>query len=166
VADGDFVNPRTFEIAACGACQLVDRRSLMGELFDPDELATFGTAGELRELMGHYLAHPEERLALARRGRRRVLAEHSYRARMTELLALGLAALPETARRLAERLDGRERLQADYAADTGLQELLGRLPTGETSLEGVWEAIAAGSGDLSRAEKIFLMLRHVELKLD
>ena len=41
VSRGDFVNPRTFELAAAGAFQLVDERSLLGELFGADELATF-----------------------------------------------------------------------------------------------------------------------------
>ncbi|MBU1938058.1 glycosyltransferase, partial [bacterium] len=31
---GEFVNPRTFEIAACGAFQLVDERKYLGELFN------------------------------------------------------------------------------------------------------------------------------------
>lgn len=38
VSRGDFVNPRTFELAAMGAFQLVDRRALMPELFAQDEL--------------------------------------------------------------------------------------------------------------------------------
>ena len=42
---GDFVNPRTFEIAAAGAFQLVDRRALQPEAFVPArEVATFADA--------------------------------------------------------------------------------------------------------------------------
>ncbi len=86
ISGGDFVNPRTFEIAACGAFQLVDERSLLSELFRPGELATFSDMDELHAKIGHYLAHPEERRAVAEAGRRRVLAEHTYARRMAQLL--------------------------------------------------------------------------------
>ncbi|MBU4243902.1 MAG: glycosyltransferase, partial [Proteobacteria bacterium] len=46
---GDFVNPRTFELAACGAFQLVDQRTLLEEAFADDELATFTSMAELLE---------------------------------------------------------------------------------------------------------------------
>ena len=67
VPDGDFVNPRTFEIAACGGFQLVDRRSLLGELFEEGELELFGDLAELRGKIDHYLARPEERNRFAER---------------------------------------------------------------------------------------------------
>ncbi len=86
VAPGDFVNPRTFELAACGAFQLVDRRSLLPELFAAGDLATFGSLEELEERIEHYLRQPEERQAMARRARERVLAEHCYTHRMQSLL--------------------------------------------------------------------------------
>ncbi len=94
VSGGDFVNPRTFEIAACGAFQLVDRRSLMAELFAEDELATFDDASQLVPRIGHFLAHPNEREKLARKSRTRVLADHTYAARMTTLLNFIAAAKP------------------------------------------------------------------------
>lgn len=86
VSGGDFVNPRTFELAACGAFQLVDQRSLLPELFGPDELATFSSLEQLQELIDHYLNRPEEREAFAQRSRARVLAEHTYRRRVETLL--------------------------------------------------------------------------------
>lgn len=86
VSGGDFVNPRTFELAACGAFQLVDERSLMAEHFAPDELATFTSIDGLLASVDHFLARPEERMAFAARARDRVLAEHTYTARMQSLL--------------------------------------------------------------------------------
>lgn len=86
VAGGDFVNPRTFELAAIGAFQLVDRRSLMDELFDYDELATFDDMEDLREKIDHFLANPEERAAYSARARVRVLRDHTYRQRMETLI--------------------------------------------------------------------------------
>lgn len=87
VSCGDFVNPRTFELAAMGAFQLVDRRSLMEGLFSPDELATFASPEEFYQKIDYFLAHPEERESYARRARVRVLAEHTYEQRMTTLLS-------------------------------------------------------------------------------
>jgi spore maturation protein CgeB len=86
VAEGDFVNPRTFEIACCGGFQLVDRRALLPELFTEEEMALFGSFGEMQEKAEHYLTHPEERARFARKGRERVLKDHTYTSRMQALL--------------------------------------------------------------------------------
>ncbi len=83
---GDFVNPRAFEIAACGAFQLVDKRSMLPEVFDDREVVVFEGLKDAREKIDHFLDREEERLAFAERGRRRVLAEHTYLLRMKELL--------------------------------------------------------------------------------
>jgi spore maturation protein CgeB len=85
---GDFVNPRTFEIASCGGFQLVDRRSLLEELFARDEIAVFENLEDAREKIRYFLSREEEREAYARRGRRRVLEEHTYDLRMRELLGV------------------------------------------------------------------------------
>ena len=87
VSHGDFVNPRTFELAAMGAFQLVDHRSLMDDLFKPDELATFNTPDEFYQKINYFLANPEERQAYASRARKRILADHTYQQRMMTLLA-------------------------------------------------------------------------------
>ncbi|MCL2122760.1 MAG: glycosyltransferase [Desulfovibrionaceae bacterium] len=86
VPQGDFVNPRTFELAACGVFQLVDKRELMPELFAADELATFSTMQELIEKIDYFLDRPEDRAAFAERGRQRVLRDHTYHNRMTRLI--------------------------------------------------------------------------------
>lgn len=95
VAPGDFVNPRTFELAACGAFQLVDERALLPELFAADELATFTDMDGLRAAIGHYLAHPEDRAVLAAKARARVLAEHTYQQRVRDMLEAVAALRPE-----------------------------------------------------------------------
>jgi len=94
VPAGDFVNPRTFELAMCGAFQLVSERSLLPELFADDELARFGSFEELREKLAHFLAHPEERAGYAARARARALAEHTYGQRMTRLLEFTAERFP------------------------------------------------------------------------
>ena len=94
VGKGDFVNPRTFELCAAGAFQLVDRRELMEELFADDELTVFSDFEEMQTLAAHYLAHPEERQAVAEQGRARVLRDHTYVQRMQTLLDFAASVLP------------------------------------------------------------------------
>ncbi len=86
VSHGDFVNPRTFELAAMGAFQIVDRRSLMGELFSEDELYAVDSGPELYAAIEHFLNFPEERALYARRARERALRDHTYAQRMLKLL--------------------------------------------------------------------------------
>ncbi len=83
---GDFVNPRTFELAAIGAFQVVDKRELMSELFPEDTLVTFSTPEEMLEKTEYYIAHPEERHAFSNAARAHVLAHHTYEHRMQSLL--------------------------------------------------------------------------------
>jgi len=83
---GDFVNPRTFEIAACGAFQLVDRRSLLSEVFSEQEIVVFEDLNDARQKIRHFLEREEDRRGFAEKGRRRVLREHTYSLRMKELL--------------------------------------------------------------------------------
>ena len=85
--EGDFVNPRTFELAACGAFQLTDRRSLMPDLFAPNEVATVSASEELSHEIARWLRDPEQRLVMAGKARQRMLAEHTYAHRMRDLLS-------------------------------------------------------------------------------
>ncbi len=102
VSHGDFVNPRTFEVAACGAFQLVDQRALLADLFTEDELVTFTSMESLRENIAYFLAHPKERNAYTERARARVLAEHTYVHRMDSLLAFVGENFPWTQRQMTE----------------------------------------------------------------
>jgi spore maturation protein CgeB len=87
--EGDYLNPRVFDLAAAGAFQLVDWRSQLPEFFQPDrEVAVFRSLAEAREQIAYYLAHPRQRRRLALRARRRCLAEHTYKGRMAEALRL------------------------------------------------------------------------------
>jgi spore maturation protein CgeB len=83
---GDFVNPRAFEILACGGFQLVDRRSLLPEVFNEQEIVVFEDLKDAREKIRHFLDREDVRNEFAERGRRRVLREHTYTLRMKELL--------------------------------------------------------------------------------
>ncbi|WP_045216663.1 CgeB family protein [Desulfonatronovibrio magnus] len=86
VQPGDFVNPRTFELASCAAFQLVDERTLMPELFDQDELITFTDMNDLKEKIDYFLSNPEKRISLGQKARDRVIQDHTYDRRMRELI--------------------------------------------------------------------------------
>jgi spore maturation protein CgeB len=83
------VNIRTFELAAAGACQVVDLKEDLSTLFKPgEEVVTYRDLGELRRQLDYYLAHPEETRAIAESSRRRALAEHTLRHRIEEILTV------------------------------------------------------------------------------
>jgi len=161
VSGGDFVNPRTFELAAMGAFQLVDRRALMPDLFAEDELATFGTLDEFYAAIDHFTAHPEERRAFAQRARARVLRDHTYEQRMASLLSFveqRLCAWPQ-----AET--AREALPPDVEAVL-TPELRGELANVVQGLglgpnagfDDVINALRARSGALTETEASLLFL--------
>ncbi len=86
IGAGDFVNPRTFEIAACRAFQIVDKRSLLAELFTPDELVTFASMDELITLIDDFLASDYARKECASKSYKRIIKEHTYLHRMKEMM--------------------------------------------------------------------------------
>ncbi|MCB0345921.1 MAG: glycosyltransferase [Bdellovibrionales bacterium] len=84
---GDFVNPRTFELAAAGAFQLADNRTLLPELFSVgSEIATFSDGNELEDKIKYFLQNPAERTAITEAARKRVLEEHTYEHRVKSML--------------------------------------------------------------------------------
>lgn len=158
--NGDFVNPRTFELAGCGAFQVVDRRRLLGELFaEGEELAVASSVAEMRELALHYLARPAERATLAQRARRRALAEHTYEHRMRALVATVLVRDQERiARRPALTCGEVRRREAEPLAG-----LLARLPDDAPfTLERVVRSVVERSGPLAQEEAIFLFLHQFQ----
>jgi spore maturation protein CgeB len=87
--DINGVNTRTFELAAAGACQVADFKEDLATLFKPgEEIVVYRDLGELRRLLDHYLARPDEARAIGENARRRALAEHTLRHRVDEMRAV------------------------------------------------------------------------------
>jgi spore maturation protein CgeB len=81
------VNTRTFELAAAGACQVVDYKEDLATLFKPgEEVVAYRDLAELRQQLDRYLAQPDEARAIGENARRRAVAEHTLRHRIEEML--------------------------------------------------------------------------------
>lgn len=155
VPAGDFVNPRTFELAAIGAFQLVDARGLMPELFAEDSLATFTNMDELIAKAEHFLAHPEARAAYAARAKACVLARHTYQHRMQTLIEYIHKVTPNwprpRKRALPENLPESLRVSLGQLLDTLC------LPP-DTPFEDVIARLRQRSGTLTDVETSLLFL--------
>lgn len=161
--NGDFINPRTFELAACGAFQLVDGRTLLPDLFDVEnELVTFSDRAELHHKIEYYLEHPEEREPYVSRARERVLAEHTYEHRMRSMLG---AIYAERYRELKEKMSNSpwgSMIRAASGKDE-LQKIIIKSQElgGEPTLDTLMGPIQAGKGNLSDTEKKLLFLDQI-----
>jgi spore maturation protein CgeB len=83
------VNTRTFELAAAGACQVVDLKDDLLDLFKAgEEIVGYRDLGELRRQLDIHLEHPDEARAIGEAARRRALAEHTLRHRIEAMLAM------------------------------------------------------------------------------
>ncbi len=156
--DGDYVNPRTFEIAAAKGFQLTDRRSDLSSLFNRDgEVAVFDTARDIAPMIEHYLSRPDERHRIAEAGYRRVLKDHTYDLRMSEALnyIFAFEQKPASARH-PNHIDNLKR-EAD--GDPELLSLLEEMQAaGVVTLDQIIDRIRKRDGDLNKAELIFLLM--------
>jgi spore maturation protein CgeB len=83
----ESINPRTFEMAACGTLQLTDMRSELPEHFAiGSEIAVFNNAQHLIQQMDYYLTNEEERLRVAMRGYRRTKRDHTFNDRIRRMV--------------------------------------------------------------------------------
>jgi spore maturation protein CgeB len=87
-----FASNRLYDAVACGALVLSDRIDGLEERFG-GAVVTYDGPEELRTIVEHFLAHPEERAARAAAGRELVLAQHTFAHRVDALLAHADAAL-------------------------------------------------------------------------
>jgi spore maturation protein CgeB len=80
---------KLFEIPACGAFELVDNKKAITDQFeDGRHLVTFSDTTDLKQKIRYYLDHAQERECIAANGRKEVLAKHTYKDRMREMLSV------------------------------------------------------------------------------
>jgi len=164
---GDFVNPRTFELASCGAFQLCDNRQLLPELFEVGkEIITFSNLEEMKEKMEYYREHPEERRAVCERARARVLKDHSYERRIEQMLSIVYASKYETLRQRETKSPWMEMIQR-AENDPELKERCERAFSRgeEPALDGLIADIVTGNGKLTETEQKLLFMHHVRSQI-
>jgi spore maturation protein CgeB len=82
----DQIKGRHFEIPGCGGFQLSSQVEGLDRFFEPGrEIAVYRSTGELVEKIRHYLAHEEDRRAIAEAGYARTLRDHTYEKRFAEI---------------------------------------------------------------------------------
>ncbi|MDP9133069.1 MAG: glycosyltransferase [Nitrospirota bacterium] len=157
----DFVNPRTFELASCGAFQLVDHRSLLAESFTEREIVSFRTFEEVPGLAERWLGDSAARQEMAAAARARVVRAHTYVHRMKDLLAqIGLSQ-PDRVGAVLRGDRQQEALVTRCADDRPLESLLKDCPAGQrVELKDVAAKIRTKgpSATLTREELMVLML--------
>ncbi|MFD1178288.1 DUF3880 domain-containing protein [Paenibacillus puldeungensis] len=84
---GGSINPRTYEIAACGAFQISDVRADLPKHYRPGyDMETFGDTAELVSKIAYYLEHETERNIVAWRSLWTTRLNHNYVGRIDLLL--------------------------------------------------------------------------------
>lgn len=85
--NANSVNPRTFEISACGAFQLTDIREGLTSFYKPGvDIATYSSPNDLIRKIEYYLNHEAERKAIALNGLNKTQEEHTFLNRINSLL--------------------------------------------------------------------------------
>jgi spore maturation protein CgeB len=160
--DGDCVNPRTFELAACGSFQVVDHRTLLPDLFDPSMMGVIPHPDQLVPQVRRYLQEPETRTEMGCKAREHALRYHTYVHRMEALLGEVGVQSPD---RIGAVLRGDRQAHGLIAkARASCPELVPMLksfpPTQRVELEDVATAIRAKgpTAILNREELLVLMM--------
>lgn len=160
----DAINPRVFEIAAAGGFQLCDPCAGLDQHFDFDsELPVYHNLQELRERIGYFLDHPEERAEFAKRAQERAVRDHSYERRAEQMLDFILEHHGATILRRGVRVQRTvgEVLEA-LDPDSELGAWLKTLPPDVLfTQEGVNAFVRPGRAQPTPAEKVFHYLHEV-----
>ncbi len=159
--EGDSVNPRTFELASCGAFQVIDHRTLLPELFDESMMGVIKAPQALVPAVRTYLHEPEKRREMAERSRKQVVMSHTYAHRMQTLLSTVGLASPD---RIGAILQGERQAESLLARSRDCPELLPMLKsfpkTDRVELVDVARTIRQKGPEatLSREELLVLMM--------
>jgi spore maturation protein CgeB len=82
------VKLRDFEVPMAGGFYLVEEAPDYAQLFRPGvEIETWRNPGELLDKIRYYLAHEDQRIAIAKAGQQRAMQEHAWQHRFASLFA-------------------------------------------------------------------------------
>jgi spore maturation protein CgeB len=89
ISDGYANNMTLYEATGSGAMLLVDEKKNLGEIFAVGrEVVVYRDEKDLVEKLKYYSIHEDERQQIAAAGQQRTLREHTYPARMEELVGI------------------------------------------------------------------------------
>jgi len=82
-------NMRLYEATGVGTCLVTEHKTNLAEMFEPGrEVVAYEDEADCVEKVRYFLSHEGERRAIAEAGQARTLREHTYAARMEELLEM------------------------------------------------------------------------------
>ena len=83
------MNQRVFDVPATGSFLLTDYRRALEEIFDLEtDIAVYRSPEEAADKVRYFLKHPNKRKEMSVRARRKILAHHTYRHRIDEILTI------------------------------------------------------------------------------
>jgi glycosyltransferase involved in cell wall biosynthesis len=82
-----MLNERTFVIPACGGFEIVDWSECLEDYFEPNELLGARDPEHMATIVESWIRQPRLRLEAALAGHHRVLRDHSYLDRVTEVMS-------------------------------------------------------------------------------
>lgn len=164
----DYINPRTYEIAASKAFQLVDHRTYLADEFDVQkEIMCFHSEQELRKLIDHFLANDKERAEFAYSAYNRVLRDHTYVHRVMDMLEFIWAHQPTSWLNGVNDMEVARKVMDEIAEnDPDLKNFLDCMPKKLFyPLKEVISLMEINKGKLRDFELIFLMMDEIKKEL-
>ena len=157
--NGDFVNPRTFEIAACGGFQLVDDRAAVRELFEEDvDIVFFSSAEEAVDKASFYLKNERLREKISRAGQEKVLKYHTYENRLKNMIDVAIKHSPK----LTINIQNENKKLNDLLIsinDRGLETFLNSIEPGMRFLyDQIIDKAYKSEGELKNHEALLMLL--------
>lgn len=164
---GDFLNPRTFELASCGAFQLIDPRQLLGEIFTPGkDIVTFDSTEDLKDKINYYLEHDTERQDIAQAARHTVLQNHTYQHRIRDMLSIIYSSKYEQLRSREDANPWRKIITASRKYPELQKRCQLAFDRGEeATLDALVSDVVTGKGELTDVEMKLLFLFHVSKQM-
>ena len=81
------LNARTFDILACGACEMVDyQNSLSAHFKIGEEIISYRNLEELHQLVAYYCQNIQELKEISEKGRKRILKDHTWHHRVERVI--------------------------------------------------------------------------------
>lgn len=174
--DGDFLNPRVYEILGCGGFQIVDHRKYMnGEFESGKDFIIFESIPDLREKINYYLKdeNENERLEIASHGYETVRKFHTYEKRISKMMNIILSNSYDFYKsKFVTRKENINNVLNSVKENPELYYIIsemasnGLINNDAITLDDIVNYIKRGSGRLSKTEAMILMLQQIKFKSD